>query len=411
MNTIKINKKLYKYESLWRESKKPSYDYNNNPLPYPVKGSYWQNKEIFIEKLLDVQNELLRKNKFNKYKNFKDCLICKEKNITSGTYEIKNIRWEDGLLHYINIHNIKPSEEFLDYIFAHTIRYNTKKANIGKMDVEIIKSHNKQYLKLEQNQILIMDAMMEHGSYQKYLDKKNKNMYKFSEHAGLLDFENSGLEKIIISGNTNRIDENDKRIFFPDDLPDAYDYEYIFHTHPPTPKPGSRAVNGILYEFPSISDMFHFIEHYNDGYVQGSLIIAPEGMYNIRKLIFDDEIIDIDLDKFMMDYDDAFIDIQINAIDKYIGDDIYNYNNADDNTNDNIDNNIDDNIDDNTNNNFSIDKKLFYSIIAQDKKYINELNKITNKYDLHIDYYPRVKKNNNWIIDTVYLPIYVVEPK
>ena len=99
----------------------------------------------------------------------------------------------------------------------------------------------------------------------------------------LLDFNNSGLEKIIISGNTSRVDANDDVIFLPKNMIDAFDYEYIFHTHPPTPKQGARANVGILYEFPSISDLFHFMDHYNEGKTQGSIVIAPEGMYIIRK--------------------------------------------------------------------------------------------------------------------------------
>jgi hypothetical protein len=50
--------------------------------------------------------------------------------------------------------------------------------------------------------------------------------------------------------------------------------------------------------------------------------------------------------------------------------------------------------------------ETFYSEIAQDIVFLEGLNKILNKYDLHIDFYPRIKDNNGyWIIDTVYLPI------
>jgi len=53
----------------------------------------------------------------------------------------------------------------------------------------------------------------------------------------------------------------------------------------------------------------------------------------------------------------------------------------------------------------------FYEKIAQDKSYINKFNSALKKYKMYIDYYPRIKdKKNNWIIDTIYLPIYVVEP-
>ena len=44
---------------------------------------------------------------------------------------------------------------------------------------------------------------------------------------------------------------------------DASFYQYLFHTHPPTPKPGGRAGEGIVYEFPSIGDILHFIDHFN----------------------------------------------------------------------------------------------------------------------------------------------------
>ena len=70
------------------------------------------------------------------------------------------------------------------------------------------------YLKLDRNQILIMDALMKHGGYtRKYIDKKNRNIYRFSEHAGILDFNKLGLEKLIISGKTSRIDKGDEDIY------------------------------------------------------------------------------------------------------------------------------------------------------------------------------------------------------
>ena len=72
--------------------------------------------------------------------------------------------------------------------------------------------------------------------------------------------------------------------YLPGDMPEAYEYSFIFHTHPPEKGgPGSRAPYGILYEFPSSSDLLHFIEHYNNGITIGSLVMTPEGLYNIRK--------------------------------------------------------------------------------------------------------------------------------
>ena len=52
------------------------------------------------------------------------------------------------------------------------------------------------------------------------------------------------------------------------------------------------------------------------------------------------------------------------------------------------------------------------NLIDQNKTTINKLNSILTKYQMYIDYYPRIKdKKNKWVIDTIYLPIYVVEPK
>ena len=54
----------------------------------------------------------------------------------------------------------------------------------------------------------------------------------------------------------------------------------------------------------------------------------------------------------------------------------------------------------------------FYSLIAQDRTYINMINKVINQYQIHIDYYPRVKdKKGRWYINTIYLSVYVTEVK
>jgi hypothetical protein len=156
-----------------------------------------------------------------------------------------------------------------------------KTETVLKLPSVIFKKEKKRLIKISKNQLRILDALMIDGGYdKKYFDKKNK--LRFSEHAGLLDFSNNGLDKIVVSGKTERVDRDDHSILLPANMIEAYDYEYIFHTHPPTPRPGGRANVGVLYEFPSISDIFHFMDHYNNGVVQGSIIIAPEGIYIIR---------------------------------------------------------------------------------------------------------------------------------
>ena len=80
---------------------------------------------------------------------------------------------------------------------------------------------------------------MNSGGSKKYLDSHGH--LRFSEHSGLIDFTKTQVDKIIISGKTNREDDDDTYILLPQNMTDALDYEYIFHTHPPTPFPGARA--------------------------------------------------------------------------------------------------------------------------------------------------------------------------
>jgi hypothetical protein len=381
MNVIYRNNTTYLYESYWRESIDSSQrDSNGKRFPFPKEGNkYWTDKEQFKNKLESVENYLKQHDNFsNEYKN-KDCLLCDAKNITSGTFNLNNIIWEDGLKHYIEVHNVKPSNIFIERIYQFNPPYNSVKRTMNYKS-KIYKMEDIQYLKLERNQIMIMDALMRHGGYaRKYIDKKNRKLYRYSEHAGLLDFNNNGLEKIIISGKTNRVDVGDEEIFLPKNMPDAIDYEYLFHTHPPTPKPGGRADIGILYEFPSISDLYHFMDHFNAGETQGSLVIAPEGMYNIRKKVFDRKKIKINEDKLFDSMRTVMRNAQKEAIEKY-GIKFTSYD--------------------------------FFSKISQNTKYINMINKELNKYELHIDFYSRIKDDTGkWVIDTVYLPIYVIERK
>jgi len=376
MNIVKISNKYYKYESVWENKNSDAKDINGNKFPYPKKDK-WYDKDLFLTKLDKIEEYLRDINKFTKYKKTKNCLLCDEKNITKGLYEFSNIKWEDGLYHYIEKHSVRISEEFKDLVYIYKKPLITKNKEIARFSATAIQSKTLYYLKLDRNQILIMDALMMHGSYsKKYLDR-TKNSYRYSEHAGLLDFSNNGLDKILISGNTNRTDKGDEEIFLPRNMIEAYDYEYIFHTHPATPKPGGRVSQGVLYEFPSISDIFHFIEHYNNGVTQGSIVIAPEGMYNIRHQDLDGKKLKMDEHDFYDKVRRNFYKIQKDAIEKY-GEKFSPY--------------------------------FFYSKIAQDKGYITRLNNVLNKFKVHIDYYPRMKYDRGrWYVDTIRLPIYPVE--
>ncbi len=395
MNILKKeNNKIVKLESYWKKSKSDhKKDDLDNEFPYPVSGKYWTDKEQFLDKLAKVEKYVLFRKGFHKFEESENCLICKESKesnnqnniVSTGYYYLQNIIWKNSLIHYINEHNIKPSNEFIDFIYQFDFQKDLKKNkdfDILKMDGEQLMMDNMKYLKVNKNQILILDALMIHGGYNKkyfdnIVDNKTKN-FRYSEHSGLLDFDQLGLDKIIISAKTSRVDEGDDEIYLPKNMKEAFDYEYIFHTHPPTPKPGSRAIYGILYDFPSINDMLHFIDHFNMGNTQGSLVIAPEGLYNIRKYKFDNEQINItDEDDMIKRLSRIHNKIQENAIKKYGV-------------------------------KFTLNK--FYDDIAQDFTYIDEYNNVLHEYEIHIDYFPRIRDSKgNWYIDSIYLPVMVKE--
>ncbi|AYV77421.1 MAG: hypothetical protein Dasosvirus2_17 [Dasosvirus sp.] len=400
-NIIMIDKEEYYLEKVWRTSRK---DYQRDskgklfPLPKVPKSkdskdpidnwtvkpqNFWFGWETFIERLEIINDYLNNKKNYSDYAHPFACYICGKKNVSSRRYYLKNVMWEDSLVHYISLHGIEPNEAFKDFIYQQKIGImasrskkisllsNKKKSKGYILQAEKVRRNDKNYVKLDKNQLLILDALMIHGGFQKKYQKDNINIY--SEHAGIIDFEYGVVNKIIVAANTTRVESDDGEIYLPVDTDDIAQYEYIFHTHPPTPKEGGRATDGILYEFPSIGDLFHFIEFHNDkdSHIIGSLVVTAEGMYNIRKLSNNYEKIDIDDDKLFREYDRKFYKIQREAIDKY---------------------------------GTRFGKKEFYSVIAQDTSFIDQYNKFLNKYNIHIDFYPRKKdKNNNWYIDTIYL--------
>jgi len=243
----------------------------------------------------------------------------------------------------------------------------------------IIKSNKKKYIKIKRNQLLLLDALLEDGGYiKKYTDKKNN--LRYSEHSGHLGLNSSTIDRIIVSAKTTREDTDDKEILLPHNLSDTYNYEYFFHTHPPTPNPGGRAKDGILYEFPSISDIFHFIDHYNVGKTLGSIIVAPEGYYiiypkkiNTKKIIYDLEI----EDQIFQQMENENSIIQEKALAKY--GEIF-------------------------------DENFYFENIALDQEFLKMFNKMIDKYlnkqlKVHIKHREKDMLTNKWILKQLYLQI------
>lgn len=300
-----------------------------------------------------------------------NCHSCNYKN-KLAIYKKDDILFDNSLLHHVVHHNYKPHREILQKI---------KKTNKIKIKAKFEKDKHLHRFVLDHNQILILDSLLNFGNSKLYKDKSKK--FRYSEHAGLLDFDNHGLEKILISAKTDRQDIDDPEILLPQNMPDALEYEFMFHTHPPTPFAGARAKGGVLYEFPSISDIFHFMEHYNIGETQGSMIIAPEGIYIIHSSTGDDKINIKDMNKIYKKMIEESFEIQHEAISKY-GIDFEN-------------------------------NKKFYTDVINDFKYINDFNKLLKKYlddQVYVEYIPRKKdESNNYTIDKLIIELKPIELK
>jgi hypothetical protein len=364
----KKNKNIY-FIGIWFHKKNEMYNL------YSKQSN--NNKNLLIEKINKIQTNLYLNNKYHSYGKYFDCKIGNHSNITKGYYELDKFIWDDSLLHYIKIHNIKPIDKFIKFINENVELVNFN--NIYNIESKIYNIRNFKYIKIKRNQLMIFDALLYHGGYtKKYYDNK-QHIYRFSEHAGLLDFDYDKLQSIMLSANISYTTKYDDDIFFPDDIPYIFDYEYVIHTHPPTPKPGGRADEGIMYEFPSIDDIIHFTQYTNDGKLQGSIVITCEGLYLIRRAILNKKIKITNINIFKHDYNKISQNIQDQAINKY---------------------------------NIIFNDNTFYYDIAQNYKYINILNDFLITFNLYIDYYSRIKDNkNNWILDDLYVPVQQINPK
>ena len=373
INKILVNNKIFNIVCKWDTSTELDYDGHKYPIPKNIKkwNSNMSETDFFVSNLINFEKTLDKNNLYEKIND--NCLLCNDKNIGLKKYLYENYIWFDNLKHYIKKHNISPPEEFVEFIYNNLNSTNSDKKikKMLRLNGKIKNTDTKKFIKLKAHQLLILDALMEHGGYSKKYSSRGN--VRYSEHAGVLDFHRDGLDKIIVSGDTTRIDRGDEEIFLPKDLSNIEEYEYLFHTHPPTPKPGGRVVDGILYEFPSIGDIFHFIDKHNLGNAIGSLVMTSEGLYNIRCLEYEKKLNISEKEENLL-YKEVYQEIsknQLDAIKKY-GTDFNN--------------------------------NKFYKEIAQDKTYINNINKKLEKYNLYIDFFPRKQnESGTWIVFDIHL--------
>lgn len=330
---------------------------------------------FFLDKLTQVQNlskkfclkDLDQKNIIIKK------IICSKCKIIDF-YELGNIVWSDNIEHRIKSHQYYPSEYFIKVIINMYIINDTIVNPPIQLNPDQIKTFD--YVPLHYNKLLIIDALMYQGSYPRYLvpiKKNQREKFIYSEHSGAISINNKTVDTIIVSAETDRVDIEDNNIFLPKNINFLSKYEYIFHTHPNTSKYGGRIKEGIIYEFPSVNDLFNFIKYHNEGKAQASIIISPEGIYVTRPIKYQ-KIYSIEFSLF--DNIRKFVlKLEKIAIKKYksIIPKISNPN-------------------------------FFHKNIGSDFTYIKMYNKFIQPNNLFIEFYPREKKNGEWCLRQINLP-------
>ena len=213
----------------------------------------------------------------------------------------------------------------------------------------------------------------------------NKTHYLYSEHSGMMTFDyvQKKLSSYMINNNNYVTYDGDDELFFPDYCEKFKRFEYIFHTHPPTPNPGDRVdTDGILYEWPSISDLYHFSQHYNRGITQGEIVFAPEGIYLIRPSFQDNKEKKIVIDKNnIKPIRKKLWELQDQAIT------LYKMNYYD----------------------YERDKEFYYENVCQNTLFLNKLNMELKKINIFIDYFPKInyKEDKRWIYDSSRIYVYI----
>lgn len=340
----------------------------------------FNNNYIYTNSTININLMHFIIGKSKKIKKINYCPICDQEFDSVYNFKKKNL-------------NIKITQSDLHLLIKHHMLETKLYQKICSKSEFVNFDSDIDWCLLSTNGLNIINGLYEIGSNQIYTEN-NKNISqskisRFSEHSGFIYFEKNKISNVTIL-TSSRIEKSDPLIYMPKNCLEALNVNYIFHTHPKTPYIGSRIKNGIIYEFPSISDIIHFIEHHNNGKLLGSIIIAPEGIYIIRKNTFNRANINVDYDILIDDLEEILMECYSDSYSKYS---ILNYSKL----------KVHDEI--------KIPDNYFYKEIAINYDYIEKINNVLIKYDLFIDYYARILFNHpdiftkKWIFDDIYVPM------
>lgn len=281
-------------------------------------------------------------------------------------YKLSNIVWPTTLEDIIKTQHKYPSEPFVK-IILNTVVIDSHIIN-KPLVLPPDKISSLEYIPLHHNNLLILDSLLSNGSCSRY-ESKNKQVY--SEHSGVMTVKNNKIDKIVISTQTNRLDPSDTTILLPNNTDEMLTSPYLFHTHPNATDYAGRLNEGIILEFPSVHDIFNFVKYVEVGQTQASIIVAPEGMYVIRSIIFDKKFkIDKDFSQKLKSF---ILDLEELAIQNSF-----------------------------TSKNLS-DPDIFHQVVGSELTYIESYNEFIKETNIMIEYYPRIKKNGEWYLRPINL--------
>ena len=354
-----------------------------------LRSTYYEkcNKSImpyypfFIPKLIQIEKLSLKPKKSTihniqsliKRDNNDDSIKCSQCSKIK-LYKLGNIIWSNKIKHLIEEHQMYPSEYFIKVIINTSIIDNCIINKPLELEAEQIKLFN--YIPLHYNKLLILDALMHQGSYPRYLISKNDNeQFIYSEHSGVISLTDKIIDNIIVSAETDRIDNVDDNIYLPVNSKILGNHEFLFHTHPNTRTYAGRLNEGIIYEFPSANDVLNFVKFHNEGIAQGSIVITPEGIYVIRPIWYQDKYnIEVKVFQYLKK---LILKLEKRAVDKLK----FNIKNLEK----------------------LQDPDIFHDKVGSNFTYINKYNKFLEPYNLIIEYYPRQKKNGEWCLRPINL--------
>jgi hypothetical protein len=347
------------WESYWQRA--GQLDVSGAPYPLPANEPEW-NSKLLILKLKALQNRLDDTQRSIKHDEW-TCPLC-NKIVSNRSYVYRDMNWDMSLRHQISTHHWRPSHIFQDFLLGASIEIRERGCII------LAGREEEESMIITRNQWGILDALMNGGSKRRWITKEDMHKMRYTETAGYLS-RNGSKDTHITLGQSEESDPQDKTILFPNDLPQVAEHEFYFHTHPPTPKPGGRVIDGILYEFPSPADVMHFLYQISFGRTKGSIIVAPEGAYILTRDGQKPLTIPEDADK---KYFEWIVKIQDKAIAKF-------------------------------NLKGTPSNKSFYNEIAGDHSFAKSLDRRLKKWGLRMHYLSRTKINGKWIIEGGRLPL------